>query len=62
MKNHMVELFGRFHRDERGQGLVEYVLVIALIALAATAGMRGAATSINSAFTKVGSILGEYIS
>ena len=51
-----------FHRDEAGQGLVEYVLVIALIALAATAGMRGVASSINSAFTKVGSILGEYIS
>ena len=50
------------HHDEAGQGLVEYVLVIALIALAATAGMSGVASSINSSFTKVGSILGEYIS
>jgi pilus assembly protein Flp/PilA len=50
------------HRDEAGQGLVEYVLVIALIALAATAGMSGVATSINSAFTKIGSIIGNYVS
>jgi pilus assembly protein Flp/PilA len=48
------------HRDESGQGLVEYVLVIALVALAATVGMNSLATAINSAFTKVGSLLGTY--
>ena len=50
------------HKDEAGQGLVEYLLILALIALAAIAGMQGLATKINSAFTKIGSILGNYIS
>lgn len=49
------------HQDESAQGLVEYVLIIALVAFAATAGMNSLATSINSAFTQVGSILGKYI-
>jgi pilus assembly protein Flp/PilA len=50
------------HRDESGQGLVEYVLLIALVAFASIAGMSTLASSINSAFTKVGGILGNYIS
>ena len=49
------------HRDEAGQGLVEYLLILALIALAAVAGMQTLATKVNSAFSKVGSILGQYI-
>ncbi len=48
------------HRDESGQGLVEYVLIIAVVALAATAGMSTLASTINSAFGKVGSILSSY--
>lgn len=49
------------HREESGQGLVEYVLLIALVAFAATAGMSSLASSINSAFNKVGNILSGYI-
>lgn len=49
-------------RDEEGQGLVEYVLILAVIAFAAVAGMSSLATSINSAFSKVGTYLGKYIS
>lgn len=49
------------HKEESGQDLIEYALVIALIALAATAGMSSLASSINSAFTKIGTILGTYI-
>ena len=49
------------HRDESGQGLVEYVLLIALVAFAATAGMSSLASSVNSAFSQVGTILGTYI-
>lgn len=58
----MMSLLKNLHRDESGQGLVEYVLIIALVALAATAGMSGLASSINSAFTEVGKILGTYVS
>jgi Flp pilus assembly pilin Flp len=43
--------------DERGQDLVEYIFVVALIALAATAGMSGIATSISKVFSAVGSRL-----
>ena len=50
------------HNDESGQGLVEYLLIIALVALAATAGMTTAASYINSAFTRMGGKLGSYIS
>jgi pilus assembly protein Flp/PilA len=49
------------HKDEAGQGLIEYVLIIALVAFAATAGMNSLATGINSAFTQVGNILGQYV-
>ena len=51
-----------FHNDESGQGLVEYLLIIALVALAATAGMSSAASYINSAFIRMGQKLGGYIS
>jgi len=40
-----------------GQDLVEYALVVALIAFAATAGMRTLASDINSAFTTIGNQL-----
>ena len=43
--------------EEEGQDLVEYALVVALIALAATAGMHSLATAINGAFTTVGTSL-----
>ena len=38
---------------EEGQDLVEYAMIIALIAFACTAGMGTLASSINSAFTTV---------
>ena len=49
------------HKEESGQDLIEYALVVALIALAATAGMSSLATAINLAFNKLGSILAVYI-
>ena len=51
----------RLRKDEAGQGLVEYLLILALIAFAATAGMGSLASGLNSAFSAVGSILGAYI-
>ena len=50
------------HKEESGQDLIEYALVVALIALAAVAGMSTLANAINSAFLKLGTILGSYIS
>jgi pilus assembly protein Flp/PilA len=38
---------------EEGQDLVEYALVVALIAFAATAGMKTLATQINTTFTNI---------
>jgi pilus assembly protein Flp/PilA len=43
--------------NEEGQDLVEYALVVALIALAATAGMNALASDISGAFTSIGSTL-----
>ena len=49
-------------REEHGQDLIEYALVCALIALAATAGMKTLATNINVAFSAVGTKLTTYTS
>ena len=49
-------------RDESGQDLVEYALVVSLIALGATASMSSLATSLSTAFSKVGSKLTTYTS
>jgi pilus assembly protein Flp/PilA len=43
--------------QEQGQDLIEYALVVALIALGATAGIGTLATDINTAFTNIGSSL-----
>jgi len=45
---------------EEGQDLVEYGLLIALVAFAATAGMKSLAGSINTAFTTIGTTLTSY--
>jgi pilus assembly protein Flp/PilA len=48
-------------KDENGQDLIEYALVVALIAFAATAGMSSLATQINLAFNHMGTKLATYI-
>jgi pilus assembly protein Flp/PilA len=48
--------------DEQGQDLIEYALVVALIAFSATAGMSTVATAINNAFNGIGSTLTSYVS
>jgi len=48
--------------DEQGQDLIEYALVVALIAFAAAAGMTTVATKINAAFTNIGTKLTTYTS
>lgn len=46
---------------EEGQDLIEYALIVALIAMAATAGMGTLAGDINTAFSNIGTKLGSYI-
>lgn len=50
------------HRDEEGQGLVEYLLILALVAFACTAGMGSLASYINLSFSQMGSLINTYIS
>jgi pilus assembly protein Flp/PilA len=57
-----MQMLKNFWRDDRGQDLVEYALVVALISLGATASMSTVATSISSAFSSVGSKFGGYFS
>jgi pilus assembly protein Flp/PilA len=47
--------------DESGQDLIEYALVVALVAFAATAGMSTLATGINTAFSNIASVLNATI-
>jgi pilus assembly protein Flp/PilA len=55
MKNLLHKLNLAIHslRNDEGQDLVEYALVVALIAFAAVGAMSGLATSINNSFTKI---------
>jgi pilus assembly protein Flp/PilA len=64
MKNSISKLYVAIKglMKEEGQDLVEYALVVALIAFAATAGMKTLAANINSAFTTIGTNLTSYTS
>ena len=61
MKQFIANQLYCLQRDESGQGLVEYLLILALVAFAATAGMGSLASGLNSAFAQIGAILGVYI-
>ena len=62
MMTFVLNSFARLHKDEEGQGLVEYLLILALVAFAATAGMGSLASFLNQAFSAIGSLLNHYIS
>jgi pilus assembly protein Flp/PilA len=65
MKNKLMSLSVKMQvllMSEEGQDLIEYALVVALIAFGATAGMSGLATKINQAFNGIGTTLSTYIS
>jgi pilus assembly protein Flp/PilA len=47
--------------EETGQDLVEYALVLALIAFGCTAGMQALAGGINTAFNNVSTTLASYV-
>jgi len=61
MRTFIVNALIGLHKDESGQGLVEYLLILALVAFAATAGMGSLASFLNQAFSAVGSLLNAYI-
>ena len=48
------------HREDSAQDLIEYALIAALIALAATIGMGFVATAINDAFSSIADKLKTY--
>jgi pilus assembly protein Flp/PilA len=52
----------RIVSDDSGQDLVEYALIVALIALGATASVSTLAGQIGGAFTSVGTKLSSYTS
>lgn len=63
MKNRLIVLSMKIQSlmvSEEGQDLIEYALVVALIAFAATAGMNTLATNINQAFSNIGNKLTTY--
>jgi pilus assembly protein Flp/PilA len=65
MNNLLLKLYVKFQdlKDrEEGQDLVEYALVVALIAFGATAGMTALAGGINKAFNQISTTLGSYVS
>ena len=69
MRNNLLKLYMRMQNlkdavigNQSGQDLIEYALVVSLIALAATAGMSTVATKISAAFTAVGTKLTTYTS
>ena len=50
----MTSFLNRLWMEDQGQDLIEYALLIALIALAAVVGMGSLATSINTEFSNLG--------
>ena len=60
MKDIMLKLYIKVQNlisHEEGQDLVEYALIVALIALAATVGMKSLAGTISTTFTNIGTTL-----
>ena len=64
MKNWVLKMYCKAQvllADEAGQDLIEYALVVALIAFAATTGMGTVASGINDSFSKILSKLSSAI-
>ena len=64
MNTMLIKLFMKFQdliSREEAQDLVEYALVVALIALGATAAMKTLATGISSAFTSISTQLSSAV-
>lgn len=72
MKDLTLRLYVRLHalkgavrdamKDENGQDMVEYAVVMGLIALGATVAMKGLATTIGTGLTSIGTKVTTYTS
>ena len=59
MRTLILNFLNSLHNDESGQGLVEYVMLIALV-IAAAACFPGLANALTTAFSQIGTKLGSY--
>ncbi len=50
-RKQMTKFFSRLWKEEQGQDLVEYALLLVLISLAAITSMKALASAISTAFT-----------
>lgn len=60
MKNYFLEMFVKFQtalKSQKGQTLVEYALLLVLIAIVVIAMLKGVGSQANNAFSKVNSAL-----
>jgi pilus assembly protein Flp/PilA len=51
----------RFWNETQGQDLVEYALAAGMVAVAAVAAMPALSTTINTVFSKIGSIINSSV-
>jgi pilus assembly protein Flp/PilA len=55
LNNYLLKL--HVWRDEQGQDLVEYALAAGMVAVAAVAAMPALSSTVNTVFSKIGSII-----
>ena len=53
-------LLSQLHQDETGQGLVEYALILVLVALAGVVTLNTLAGDVNNVFAGIGTVLSSY--
>jgi len=61
MTSLILKTLSRLHEDEAGQGLVEYALILVLVAFSAVVAMRTLAQDINNVFVGIGTTLSSYV-
>ena len=59
MRDTLLKMYVKFQglKNDEGQDLVEYALLVALIALVCVSGVNNVATAINSVFTNISTSL-----
>jgi Flp pilus assembly pilin Flp len=57
----LIQRIQQLNKDETGQGLIEYVMLAALVIAAAAACIPGLANALSNAFSQIGVTLGKYV-